>query len=80
MKTIVLTVRAAKDLDALPVQARSSVTTALHAYALSGHGDVKKLSGREGFRLRIGSYRVIFRDDGTSILVIYVGRRSTTTY
>jgi mRNA interferase RelE/StbE len=47
---------------------------------VTGQGDVKALQGRNGYRLRIGSYRVIFDEDATTILAIYVGRRSTTTY
>jgi len=54
---------AAKDLDALPVEARQVVSSALTNYALTGRGDVKKLSGREGYRLRIGRYRVLFDED-----------------
>ncbi|WP_316176508.1 MULTISPECIES: plasmid stabilization protein [unclassified Bradyrhizobium] len=80
MKTIVLTHSAAKDLDALPQDAREQVTEGLNGYAMTGQGDVKKLSGREGYRLRIGAYRVIFAEDATTILAIYIGRRSTTTY
>jgi mRNA interferase RelE/StbE len=80
MKTIVLTHSAAKDLDALPADARHAITEALADYAVSGHGDVKKLGGREGFRLRVGRYRVIFDDDGETILAIYFGKRETTTY
>ncbi|MGJ4950011.1 type II toxin-antitoxin system RelE family toxin [Bradyrhizobium sp. HKCCYLS20291] len=80
MKTLVLTHAAAKDLDALPQDAREQVTESLNTYAMTGQGDVKKLSGRDGYRLRIGAYRVIFGEDETTILAIYVGRRSTTTY
>ena len=80
VKTLVLTRSAAKDLDALPPDARDQVTDGLNAYAMTGQGDVKKLSGREGYRLRIGAYRVIFGEDDTTILAIYIGRRSTTTY
>lgn len=47
---------------------------------MTGQGDVKALQGRNGYRLRIGSYRVIFDEDATTILAIYVGRRNTTTY
>ena len=47
---------------------------------MSGHGDVKALRGCDGYRLRIGSYRVIFDEDATTILAIYIGRRSTMTY
>jgi mRNA interferase RelE/StbE len=45
-----------------------------------GQGDVKALQGRDGYRLRIGGYRVIFDEDATTILAIYIGRRATTTY
>ena len=47
---------------------------------MTGLGDVKALQGREGFRLRIGQYRVIFDEDAATILAIYIGRRATTTY
>jgi mRNA interferase RelE/StbE len=80
MKTIVFTHKAAKELDALPADARHSITEALSAYAIDGRGDVKALAGREGGRLRVGDYRVIFDDDGFTILAIYFGRRATTTY
>lgn len=79
-KTIILTPSAAKDLDALSRDAREQVETGLHCYAITGQGDVKALQGRAGFRLRIGSYRVIFDEDATMILAIYIGRRTTTTY
>jgi mRNA interferase RelE/StbE len=80
VKTIVLTLSAAKDFDALPRDAREQVEAGLHHYAMTGQGDVKALQGRDGFRLRIGSYRVIFDEDAITILAIYVGRRATTTY
>ena len=80
MKTIVLTHKAAKELDALPANARHAVSEALSAYAIDGRGDVKALAGREGRRLRVGEYRVIFDEDGATILAIYIGRRATTTY
>jgi mRNA interferase RelE/StbE len=41
---------------------------------------LKRLSGRDGFRLRVGSYRVIFDEDQTAILAINIGKRETTTY
>ncbi len=66
-------------MDALPSARRSTVTTAIAVYAIPGQGDVKKLSGRDGFRLRTGYDRVIFWDDGATILAIPIGRRTTTT-
>jgi mRNA interferase RelE/StbE len=80
VKTIVLTLAAAKDLDSLPQDARAQVEEALHRYAMTGQGDVKPLHGRGGSRLRVGGYRVIFDEDATTILAIYIGRRVTTTY
>ena len=80
MKTIILSHAAARDLDALPRDAREQVSSSLDTYAISGRGDVKKLSGREGFRLRVGRYRVVFDEDAVTILAIYIGKRETHTY
>lgn len=80
MKTIVLTAAAAKDLDALPAKPRAQVSDGIISYAMTGRGDVKPLKGRAGYRLRVGEYRVIFDEDSSTILAIYVGRRETTTY
>ena len=75
-----LSAAAARDLDRLPEGAREQVVGGLTSYAISGVGDVKKLKGREGYRLRIGQYRVLFDEDQATILAIYIGRRTTTTY
>ncbi|TIV69506.1 MAG: plasmid stabilization protein, partial [Mesorhizobium sp.] len=66
--------------DNLPADVRNQVSDGLIDYAISGRGDVKRLSGRDGYRLRIGRYRVIFDEDRTTILAIYIGKRETTTY
>jgi mRNA interferase RelE/StbE len=80
VKTIILSLSAAKDLDALARDARGQVVAGLRRYAMTGHGDVKALEGRDGYRLRVGDYRVIFEEDAATILAIYIGRRTTTTY
>lgn len=80
MKTIVLALSAAKDLHALPRGARERIEAELRRYAMTGQGDVKPLQGRDGYRLRVGSYRVIFDQDAATILAVYIGRRVTTTY
>lgn len=80
MKTVILTPNAAKQLEALPREARQAVDDSLIRYATLGIGDIKRLQGREGYRLRVGVYRVIFDEDQTTILAIYIGRRATTTY
>lgn len=80
VKTIIYTVPAAKQLDSLPMSVRGSVENALIAYAMTGAGDVKPLKGRAGYRMRIGRYRVLFAEDQTTVLAVYIGKRETTTY
>src|SRR5450432_4559973 len=71
MTTVIFTSQAAKDFDALSKPTRIAIAKALDDYAMKGEGDIKKLSGRDGYRLRIGAYRVIFSEDATTILTIY---------
>jgi mRNA interferase RelE/StbE len=55
VKTIILTLSAAKDIEALPREGREQVEAGLHRYAMTGQGDVKALQGRDGYRLRIAA-------------------------
>ncbi|MEZ3506273.1 MAG: type II toxin-antitoxin system RelE/ParE family toxin [Lachnospiraceae bacterium] len=47
---------------------RDRIRSAIHALPA---GDIKKLKGRDGYRLRIGDFRVIFDRDGN---IIYIER------
>jgi mRNA interferase RelE/StbE len=38
-------------------------------------GDVKKLQGETGYRLRVGDYRVIFDRDGNVLMIIKIDSR-----
>ena len=80
MKTIILSKDAEKDLDALPQKARGAIEEALVSYALTGAGNVTRLVGRAGLRMRVGHYRVILTEDGSTVLAVYIGRRNETTY
>lgn len=80
MKTIIYTASAAKDLESLDASSRRQVENGLDDYAMKGQGDVKALVGHSGYRLRVGRYRVIFDEDQTTILAVYIGKRETTTY
>ncbi len=80
VKTLILSIGAAEDLDKLPADARQLVSEALIHYAIKGEGDVRMLKGRAGYRMRVGRYRVIFDEDANTILAIYIGKRETTTY
>lgn len=59
----------------LPRQLRERIGKKLDAFAATGHGDIKKLKGQAGARLRIGDWRVIFYEDGDRIVVVAVGHR-----
>ena len=37
--------------------------------------DIKKLKGQDGFRLRVGDYRIIFDIEGDKINILKVGHR-----
>jgi phage-related protein len=69
VKTIILTLSAAKDLDALPRDARAQVEAGLHRYAMTGQGDLKALQhSHQPFRRsesRINDLR--FREAATSV-------------
>jgi mRNA interferase RelE/StbE len=47
----------------------------LREFATTGHGDTKRLKGRDGMRLRVGDWRVIFYEDQGAIIVAAVGHR-----
>jgi mRNA interferase RelE/StbE len=79
VKTIVFVPAAAKQFDRLPTVAQVRIMDGLADYAVHGTGDVKRLSNRPGYRLRIGSYRVMFDEDRVTILALYVGTRATDT-
>ncbi|HEY2137124.1 MAG TPA: type II toxin-antitoxin system RelE/ParE family toxin [Xanthobacteraceae bacterium] len=59
----------------LPPQIRARINTRLESFAATGHGDVKKLKGRAGARLRVGDWRVIFYEERGTIVVVAVGHR-----
>jgi len=76
--TVVVTKSAQKQLLALPVEVRSRVTERIEALGKAPRpADVKKLRGREGWRIRLGDYRVIYEihDRILRVIVINVGHR-----
>jgi len=47
----------------------------LRAFAESGVGDVKRLRGHDGARLRVGDWRVVFVTESDLIIVTAAGHR-----
>jgi mRNA interferase RelE/StbE len=74
VKQIVFTPAALRQWVKLTPVIRGRIEAKLASYASTGIGDVKRLKGRDGYRLRIGDWRVIFIDDA-SITVVAVGHR-----
>lgn len=67
-----------KELDRLPDDAARRILTRLAALENNPRpADVKKLRGRDAWRIRIGDYRVIYEihDRVLQIIVITVGHR-----
>jgi mRNA interferase RelE/StbE len=75
MKPIVFTATSARQWAKLSSDTRRRIDTRLTDFAATGHGDVKRLKGRAGARLRVGDWRVIFYEDDGAIIVAAVGHR-----
>jgi mRNA interferase RelE/StbE len=75
MKPIIFTAAGACQWAKLSSDVRRRIDARLTDFAATGHGDVKRLKGRDGARLRIGDWRVIFYEDDGTIVVVAVGHR-----
>ena len=70
--------RAQKELAQLPSPAYESVRDAIGALAETPRpAGCRKLSGREGWRIRVGDYRIIYEidDERQRVTVLHVGHR-----
>jgi len=75
MSRIAFTAASARQWAKLSPDIRSRIDRRLTEFAATGHGDVKRLKGREGMRLRVGDWRLIFYEDQGTIVVAAVGHR-----
>jgi mRNA interferase RelE/StbE len=75
MKLIVFTATGARQWAKLSPEVRRRIDRRLTEFAVTGHGDVKRLKGRDGMRLRVGDWRVIFYEDQGTIVVAAAGHR-----
>lgn len=77
--TVVLSHEADKALSALPRQVQGRIVEALDKLAFDpmGAAGVKALKGRDGYRVRVGDYRIIYELDGGElvVLVLRIGNR-----
>ena len=75
MKAITFTTTARREFRKLPAATQVTVNEKLSRYAETGAGNVGALAGRDGNRLRVGDYRIIFIETAHSIEVLAVGHR-----
>jgi len=75
MKEIAFTPAALRQWLKLSPSIRGRIDAKLTVYATDGSGDVRRLKGRAGSRLRIGDWRVIFIEGNALITVVAVGNR-----
>jgi mRNA interferase RelE/StbE len=59
----------------LSADVRRRLDAKLTSFAQTGKGDVKRLTGRAGSRLRVGDWRIIFYTEGNVLVVVAVGHR-----
>lgn len=71
---------AQRDWRGIPDAEQVRILDAVNRLGQTGHGDVRALKGRPGFRLRVGSWRVLFAYYNSTIMVLRVLRRNERTY
>jgi len=72
---IAFTTGATRQWLSLSVDVRRRLDAKLLAFARRGQGDVKRLKGRAGARLRAGDWRIIFYVEGNTVIITAVGHR-----
>ena len=80
MYKIIFKKEAAKSLNKIPRNVAKLIREKLEAIATNPYADhpnAKKLQGRDGYRLRVGGWRVIYeiQNDQMAILVLRVAPR-----
>jgi mRNA interferase RelE/StbE len=72
---IEFTTPALRQWQKLTAEVRDRIEPRLQQLDETGVGDVKRLKGRDGARLRVGDWRIIFYQEGETLVVTAVGHR-----
>ena len=78
MKRITFTKSAIRTLSRMPANTATLIRSKIELYATDPAAlanNVTKLQGREGYRLRVNDWRVIFDEDGTVLAILAIGPR-----
>lgn len=73
MFKIVYSKKAVKFLKKQDASNQKRILTAISKLPLEG--DIKKLQGTDGYRLRVGNFRILFDVNGTIIDIVDIGNR-----
>ena len=65
--------KAVKFLKKQDTSSQKRILTAISKLALEG--EIKKLQGTDGYRLRVGNFRILFDVNGAIIDIIDIGNR-----
>jgi len=81
MWTVVYTADAIKTLSRLDSVAAKRIRTKIVALArnlLAPNNNVKRLTGMEGYRLRVGDWRVVYtlKHETVTVIIVRIGHRS----
>jgi len=71
--TIAYSKEAAKSLQRMPRNIAQLIREKLELIAVdpyADHPNAKKLQGREGFRLRVGDWRVIYKKQNEQLIIV----------
>lgn len=79
MREVIYAKQALKELARMPMADAKRIRSKVQQYADAPEtqaNNVKKLQGVDYYRLRVGDWRVIFREDGVVVDVIKIAGRS----
>ena len=74
-KTLIFTSAGARSFSSLPEDVQEAIIQALFVYGLTGEGDVKRMKGGLGLRLRVGDDRVVFEEPAAGLTIVGAGHR-----
>ena len=77
MKIIRYTKQSTRILRKIQPKQRAAIISKINAYGAGEIVDVKKLSGSEFLRIRVGQWRVLIDDDGIVIVVEKIAPRGS---
>ncbi len=78
-RVLTYTRQAMKERRRAPAQVLARIDAALEAYVAdpASTRNVRKLKGRDELRIRVGDWRVIMADDGTTVRVLNIRPRGS---